>query len=262
MVVTGESPIVDVQSARQAAGDRRSVLSSLPTSRSYNNVLQLVPSVVAGDGNIQLRPTMLLFTAHGGSTQDGRLTVDGVNTGSSRGGSGVSSYVPDVQNATEVVFTISGQPRRSRDRRAADDRRAEDRRQPVQRLVLRQRRERGDAGQQLHRPAAHRRTDRAAESDQAVRRAGLGRRPDQARRAVVLLQLPPLRIGRRAARHLRQQERRRPDEVELRAGPRAAGPHRHHARHLRAAPDVAGDAAQQADRLLRLSARVHQRRRG
>ena len=41
---------------------------------------------------------MLLFTAHGGSTQDGRLTVDGINTGSSRGGSGVSSYVPDIQN--------------------------------------------------------------------------------------------------------------------------------------------------------------------
>jgi hypothetical protein len=108
VVVTGESPIVDVQSARQQQVIAGTVLSSLPTSRSYNNVLQLVPSVVAGDGNIQLRPTMLLFTAHGGSTQDGRLTVDGVNTGSSRGGSGVSSYVPDVQNATEVVFTISG----------------------------------------------------------------------------------------------------------------------------------------------------------
>jgi hypothetical protein len=108
VVVTGESPIVDVQSARRQQVIAGQVLSTLPTSRSYNSVLQLVPSVVAGDGNVQLRPTMLLFTAHGGSTQDGRLTVDGVNTGSSRGGSGVSSYVPDVQNATEIVFTISG----------------------------------------------------------------------------------------------------------------------------------------------------------
>src|SRR5688572_6055900 len=108
IVVTGESPIVDVQSARRQQVIAGNTLSTLPTSRSYNNVLQLVPSVTAGDGNIQLRPTMLLFTAHGGSTQDGRLTVDGISTGSSRGGSGVSSYVPDVQNATEVVFTISG----------------------------------------------------------------------------------------------------------------------------------------------------------
>ena len=51
---------------------------------------------------------MLLFTAHGGSTQDGRLTVDGINTGSSRGGAGVSSYVPDMQNARRSTFSISG----------------------------------------------------------------------------------------------------------------------------------------------------------
>ena len=108
IVVTGESPIVDVQSARRQQIISGPVLAALPTSRSYNNVLQLVPSVVAGDGQLQLRPTMLLFTAHGGSTQDGRLTVDGVNTGSSRGGSGVSSYVPDIQNTTEVTFTVSG----------------------------------------------------------------------------------------------------------------------------------------------------------
>ena len=64
---------------------------------------------------------MLLFTAHGGNTQDGRLTVDGINTGASRGGAGVSGYIPDMQNAQEVTFTISGQPRRGRDGWSADD---------------------------------------------------------------------------------------------------------------------------------------------
>ena len=34
--------------------------------------------------------------------------MDGINTGSSRGGSGVSSYVPDIQNTSEVAFSISG----------------------------------------------------------------------------------------------------------------------------------------------------------
>ena len=108
VVVTGESPVVDVQSARRQQIIGGPVLAALPTSRWYNNILQLVPSVVAGDGNLQLRPTMLLFTAHGGSTQDGRLTVDGINTGSSRGGLGVSSYVPDIQNTSEVAFSIAG----------------------------------------------------------------------------------------------------------------------------------------------------------
>jgi hypothetical protein len=108
VTVTGESPIVDVQSARRQQVIDGDVLQTIPTSRSYNNVLQLVPGVVAGDGQVQLRPTMLLFTAHGGSTEDGRLTLDGINTGASRGGAGVSGYIPDMQNAAEVTFTISG----------------------------------------------------------------------------------------------------------------------------------------------------------
>ncbi len=108
VTVTGESPIVDVQSARRQQVIDGDVLQAIPTSRSYNNVLQLVPGVVAGDGQVQLRPTMLLFTAHGGSTEDGRLTVDGINTGASRGGAGVSGYIPDMQNTAEVTFTISG----------------------------------------------------------------------------------------------------------------------------------------------------------
>ena len=108
VTVTGESPIVDVQSARRQQVIDGDVLASIPTSRSYNDVLQLVPGVVAGNGQVQLRPGMLLFTAHGGSAEDGRLTVDGINTGASRGGAGVSGYIPDMQNTAEVSFTISG----------------------------------------------------------------------------------------------------------------------------------------------------------
>jgi hypothetical protein len=108
VTVLGESPIVDVQSARRQQVIDGDVLQAIPTSRSYNNVLQLVPGVVAGDGQVQLRPAMLLFTAHGGSTEDGRLTVDGINTGASRGGAGVSGYIPDMQNTAEITFTISG----------------------------------------------------------------------------------------------------------------------------------------------------------
>ena len=108
VTVSGETPIVDVQSARRQYVIQGDFLQALPTSRSYNNVLQLAPGVDPGTAQIQLSPTMLLFTAHGGSAQDGRLTVDGINTGASRGGSGVSGYVPDMQNTAEVGFSISG----------------------------------------------------------------------------------------------------------------------------------------------------------
>ena len=132
----GESPIVDVQSARRQQVIDGDVLQAIPTSRSYNNVLQLVPGVVAGDGQVQLRPAMLLFTAHGGNAEDGRLTVDGINTGASRGGAGVSGYIPDMQNTAEITVHHLGQPRRSRDRRAVDDGRPEVGRQRAERLVL------------------------------------------------------------------------------------------------------------------------------
>ena len=46
VTVTGESPIVDVQSARRQQVIDGDVLQPIPTSRSYNNVLQLVPGVV------------------------------------------------------------------------------------------------------------------------------------------------------------------------------------------------------------------------
>jgi len=108
VTVSGETPIVDVQSARRQAVIGGDVLQAIPTSRSYNNILQLVPAVDPGTAQIQLSPTMLLFTAHGGSAEDGRLTVDGLNTGASRGGAGVSGYVPDLQNTQEVAFSISG----------------------------------------------------------------------------------------------------------------------------------------------------------
>ena len=108
VTVTGESPIVDTRSARRQQVIDGDILQTLPTSRSYNDVLQLAPGVVAGNGQAQLRPGMLLFTAHGGNTQDGRLTLDGINTGASRGGAGVSGYIPDMQNAQEVTFSISG----------------------------------------------------------------------------------------------------------------------------------------------------------
>ncbi len=108
VTVSGESPIVDVQSARRQQVIDGDVLQAIPTSRSYNSVLQLVPGVVAGNGQVQLRPGMQLFSAHGGNAEDGRLTLDGINTGASRGGAGVSGYVPDVQNTQEISFSISG----------------------------------------------------------------------------------------------------------------------------------------------------------
>ena len=62
----------------------------------------------------------------GGRNNEGRMQVDGLNTGAGLGGSGVSTYVADISNAQEVVTTTSGgsAKRRSAGPRSASFRRA------------------------------------------------------------------------------------------------------------------------------------------
>jgi hypothetical protein len=51
---------------------------------------------------------MVVFGGAGGRNNEGRLTVDGLNTGASLNGAGVSGYNADLLNAAEVVTTNSG----------------------------------------------------------------------------------------------------------------------------------------------------------
>jgi hypothetical protein len=228
VTVTGESPIVDTHSARRQQVIDGDVLQTLPTSRSYNDVLQLAPGVVGGNGQAQVRPGMLLFTAHGGNSQDGRLTLDGINTGASRGGAGVSGYIPDMQNAQEITFSISGNL-------------GEVETGGPQMTVIPKSGGNTFSGTALYSGFNDKMQGNNYDAKQLsvlgkyapallVRDLpGLARRSGQEGPAVVLLQLPRGGRGRRAARHLRQQERGRSHQVDLRTGPLAPGradPHR------------------------------------
>jgi Carboxypeptidase regulatory-like domain len=114
ITVTGETPIVDVQSARRQTTVTNEVLNSLPTARAYGAVMQLIPSLITqasftpGARDVQVTPGMSVFGGAGGRENEGRLQVDGINTGASVNGAGVSGYIADVTNAQEVAFTTSG----------------------------------------------------------------------------------------------------------------------------------------------------------
>ena len=45
---------------------------------------------------------MIVFGGRGGRANEGRVQVDGLNTGASLNGGGVSGYRQDLENATEV----------------------------------------------------------------------------------------------------------------------------------------------------------------
>jgi hypothetical protein len=114
ITVTGESPIVDVQSIRRQATVSGDVFSTLPSSRGYASVMQLIPSIIIQSGqstfamDVQVSPVMSVFGGAGGRPNEGRLQVDGINTGASVNGAGVSPYIADLTNAQEVTFTTSG----------------------------------------------------------------------------------------------------------------------------------------------------------
>jgi hypothetical protein len=111
VTVTGASPIVDVQSVRRQTTISNEVLTAIPTARSWAATALLIPGIITTGGgptDVQVTPQMTVFGGAGGRNNEGRMQVDGLNTGAGLGGSGVSTYVADISNAQEVVTTTSG----------------------------------------------------------------------------------------------------------------------------------------------------------
>src|SRR5215813_2811184 len=111
ITVTGASPIVDTQSIRRQTTITSDVLTAIPTARSWAATALLIPGIVTIGGSpadVQVTPQMTVFGGAGGRNNEGRMQVDGLNTGAGLGGSGVSTYVADISNAQEVVTTTSG----------------------------------------------------------------------------------------------------------------------------------------------------------
>jgi hypothetical protein len=111
ITVTGETPIVDVQSVRRQTTLSNDVLTTVPTARSWAATAVLIPGIIIQAGtsaDIQITPQMTVFGGAGGRANEGRMQVDGLNTGAALNGGGVSTYVADISNAAEVVTTTSG----------------------------------------------------------------------------------------------------------------------------------------------------------
>jgi hypothetical protein len=108
ITVTGETPVVDVQNAARQQIMNGELVANTPAAKSWNGIMLLVPGVTGDNNAVQLTPGMVLFGIHGGPTTEGRLQVDGMNVGASRGGGGVSGYSVDTANVQEVTFRTSG----------------------------------------------------------------------------------------------------------------------------------------------------------
>src|SRR5688500_8088165 len=111
VTVTGESPVVNLESARREQVVNRELLSSIPSARTYQTMIGLAPGVNTGGsqdvGGLN-SPATRTFAIHGGPQTEGRVMVDGMNAGAVRGGAGVSNYQVDVANSQELAYTLSG----------------------------------------------------------------------------------------------------------------------------------------------------------
>ena len=108
ITVSGEAPTVDVTSTRNQQVISGQTVGEIPSSRQYSAFTQLIPAinVQANDFEGSNPALYSVFQIHGGRRNEGQVLVDGMNGGYQ--GMGVSGYVPEVGNAQEVVFSLSG----------------------------------------------------------------------------------------------------------------------------------------------------------
>src|SRR5690348_12422700 len=110
ITVTGETPIVDVQSAKVQQTVSKDVLSAIPTGRNAATITALIPgmSTNTDSGNIGGSIGGGVGTIHGGRGNDSRTYSDGINTGWGGGSAGGGNMAGNTASAQEVVVTTSG----------------------------------------------------------------------------------------------------------------------------------------------------------
>jgi hypothetical protein len=115
VTVTGATPVVDTQtSTKREVVLSNTVLAAVPATRTYGNVLAMVPGVQSltldPNSTVSMTGTAVnfFFTSRGGRGNEGTVQVDGMNVGSAFGGGGVSSFAYDFVNAQEVQVTVAG----------------------------------------------------------------------------------------------------------------------------------------------------------
>ncbi len=113
ITVTGESPVVDVQSATRQLVLSDEVIQTMPATRAAGALLNATPGIIVGETGAALSPTMTAFNARsstinaGSVAGEGRYAINGFPLTAARSG-GFASVVYDTVNAEEVAITVGG----------------------------------------------------------------------------------------------------------------------------------------------------------
>ena len=104
ITVTGDSPVVDIQTVTQQRVMGKEILDTIPTGRTHFTAATLIPGVsgtrdVGGANNLALTS----MSIHGGSTSDTRVMVDGLSTQNAEVNGSSSNHMTDMAGTQEVT---------------------------------------------------------------------------------------------------------------------------------------------------------------
>ena len=110
ITVTGETPIVDVQSTKQQRVMDAELIATIPTGRSLANIAVLIPGVIAWSprglndvgGTDNLQNTYM--SIHGGRAYDQRTLIDGIALGNILGTGTSTNFTADMGSTQEVTI--------------------------------------------------------------------------------------------------------------------------------------------------------------
>jgi hypothetical protein len=111
ITVTGEAPVVDVQSTTRQTVLGTDTIATLPTWRNLTSLTTLIPGTTGADGNNEraagLQGTGGSVGIHGARAGDQRVTLNGVNIMTLQASGAVGGQSPDVGSAAEVTVDTS-----------------------------------------------------------------------------------------------------------------------------------------------------------
>ena len=108
ITVTGESPVIDVQSTRREAVVDGGVIATLPGTRSTGSLITMIPGLETFGAALNPSPQLVFFFARGGPVGEGRFNVSGMPVANAFAGGGGSSLIYDTVNVDEISFTVAG----------------------------------------------------------------------------------------------------------------------------------------------------------
>ena len=248
VTVTGESPIVDVQSARRQTVLNNDVLRAIPTVRSYNALVVVVPGVVTNTNDVATGTATTQFPDSRRPQQRGPHDDRRPQRRQSPRRQPAARLLRGRGQLRGDLLHHLRRPRRVRDSRPGDEHRAQDGRQRPSRVRVLQRQRREAAGRQ-HRGYGPGRAGTAVENLRPQRRS---RRADRQGQALVLRHRAHTGQHPREREHVLQPERRRSDQVAVSRRSRRQRSRllRSHLGEHQRASDLAGHAQDQDRRLL------------